>query len=276
MQGSRSRVGDVTRFAASFALALALGVGCSSGADVVTLESDGGGATPIGADGATPAVDGGAGVDDAGVSPPAKDAGSSPPVIDGGSAPPPPDAGSASSTRNGTCTPLSKQTGKAVDTSHGRLDGTLVYVLPIDGSGACNGDSAHVHLQVEVQGLVYDVAVDIGKAGDEVGWLQKTMAVPGGAWSEGWHGSDALGYRSVGLTSGAFTTLSPSNMGAEIESLLAATSKISIYCTGYTPGDNGCHDVHYQDGTSQDGAIVLDPTSPTSPILFFRFTSQSF
>jgi hypothetical protein len=163
-----------------------------------------------------------------------------------------------------------------VNTNHGRLDGTLVYVLPVDGSSSCNGDSSHVHLQIEVAGNVYDVAVDVGKSGDEVGWYQQTMSVPGGGWSEGWHGSDDLGYSSLGLTSSQFATLDPSSMASEIETLLADTSQISIFCTGYTPGDNGCHDVHYQDGKSQDGAIVLDPMASTSPVVFFRFTDETF
>jgi hypothetical protein len=264
----------------------ALGVGCSSGAEGIAPpgEADAAGPTVEDASGqAPPTADAGSTAHDSGVHPPGKDAGSPTPVTDSGSAPPdagsaPPssDAGSATPTRNSSCTPLSKQTGTAVNTNHGRLDGTLVYVLPVGGSSSCNGDSAHVHLQIEVSGSIYDVAVDIGKSGDEVSWIQQTLPVPGGAWAEGWHGSDNLGYSSLGLTSGAFTALSPSNMGMEVETLLAATSKISIFCTGYTPGDNGCHDVHYQNGTSTDGAIVLDPTSPTSPILFFRFASQSF
>jgi hypothetical protein len=48
-----------------------------------------------------------------------------------------------------------------------------------------------------------------------------------------------------------------------------------VFCTSYTHG-NGCHDVHYQNGSGQDGAIVLDPTAATSPILFFRFAADSF
>jgi hypothetical protein len=215
---------------------------------------------------------------------PAKDAAAPPYSTEGGGSTPEPDAAlpiepdasSGPPSRNSTCTPLSQQTGTAVDTTHGRMDGTLVYVLPIEGASSCNGDSAHVHLQIEVSGSVYDVAVDIGKSGDEVGWYEQTMAVPGGAWSEGWHGTDSLGYSSIGLTSSAFTTLDPTSMGNEVETLLANTSTISIFCTGYTPGDNGCHDVHYEDGTSEDGAIVLDPTAPTSPVVFFRFTDESF
>jgi hypothetical protein len=197
-------------------------------------------------------------------------------AMDAGSTPTGADAGESPPTRNNTCTPLSQQTGTAVNTNHGRMDGTLVYILPIDGSSSCNGDGSHVHLQVAMGGDVYDVAVDIGKSGDEVGWYQQTAAMPGGAWAEGWHGSDALGYSSLGLSSSQFMTLDPNSMASEVESLLANTSQISIYCTGYTPGDNGCHDVHYQDGTSQDGAIVLNPMSPTSQIVFFHFTGQSF
>jgi hypothetical protein len=210
---------------------------------------------------------------------PGSDAGSPPTAVDAGSPSQAPDAGSSPSGppgRNAKCTPLSQQTGTAVNTNHGRLDGTLVYVLPIDGSSSCNGDSAHVHLQVDVAGSVYDVAVDIGKSGDEVGWYEESLALPGGAWAEGWHGTDGLGYRSLGLSASAFTMQDPTSMGTEVESLLANTSKISIFCTGYTPEDNGCHDVHYQDGTSQDGAIALDPTSPTSPVVFFRFAGDSF
>jgi hypothetical protein len=132
-----------------------------------------------------------------------------------------------------------------------------------------------VHLQIEVSGLVYDVAVDIGQTSSEVGWYEKTMAVPGGAWAEGWHGTDTLGYTSLGLSSSSFTTLAPADMGTEVETLLASTSKISIFCTGYSQED-GCHDVHYENGTSEDGALVLDPTSATSPVVFFRFTDETF
>jgi hypothetical protein len=263
-------------------LASMLAIGCGGSADrgAANANDDGGlghgdtdGApgspsNPIGPDGdaGTPAVDAGGGA-----SPPV-DSGS--PLGTGSG--PGDDAGAAPPARNGQCTPLSDQNGTVVDTSHGRLDGTLVYVLPIDGSNACNGDSSHVHLQIEVSGSVYDVAIDVGKTGDEVGWYEQTMAIPGGTWAEGWHGSDDLGYPSLGLSSSTFTTLDPASMGSEVESLLASTSKISIFCTGYTPGDNGCHDVHYENGSTNDGAIVLDPTAATSPIVFFRFTTETF
>ncbi len=183
------------------------------------------------------------------------------------------DAGPA--TRNNACTPLSQQNGTAVSSNYGRLDGTLVFVVGVGQGHACNGDSSHVHLQIEVSGNVYDVAVDIGQSSDEVGLYEESIAVPGGAWAEGWHSSDSLGYQALGVHSSTFPLVSPDTLGTQLESLLADTSKISIFCTGYSQG-NGCHDVHYVSSSGSDGAIVLDPTDVNSPILFFRFSSQTF
>ncbi len=177
--------------------------------------------------------------------------------------------------RSAACVPSSQQTGTLANTDHGRLDGTLVYVIAPGLDPKCNGDSSHVHLQIEVQSLVYDVAVDIGQSGDEVGMLQQTMTVPGGTWSEGWHGTDTLAYPSLSLKSTAMPLQAPATIGSDVMAALETTSKVSIFCTSYSQG-NGCHDVHYENGNGEDGAIVLDPTSATSPILFFRFEDQSF
>jgi hypothetical protein len=205
-----------------------------------------------------------------------QDAASSGDADDGGESPGDASGESdAAAPRNSACTPLSQQNGTAVNTSHGRLDGTLVYVLPVSGSSACNGDNSHVHLQVEVSGSIYDVAVDVGTTGDEVGFYEDTMTVPGGVWAEGWHGTDALTYASIGVTSTELPLASPDAVAAAIESHLAGTSKISIFCTGYSQ-DNGCHDVHYENGAGKDGAIVLDPTAASSPMLFFRFSGETF
>jgi len=179
--------------------------------------------------------------------------------------------------RNAACTPTSQQTGTAVNTTHGRLDGTLVFVVPPVGNyDQCNGDSSHVHLQVEVSGSVYDIAVDIGTApNDEVGMYEEAITLPDGTWSEGWHGDDALSYKSLALSSTNFPIESPSAIANVVESLLESTSEISIFCTGYSQ-DNGCHDVHYEDGTTNDGAMVLNPSAASPTIVFFRFSTQTF
>jgi len=250
---------------------------------LLSLAACGGSSSTQKADGGSPSVDAGHATDvsfiavDASheANAPTKDAGHT-----GEDAPTAADTGMTADTgtpamRNASCTPLSAQTGTDINTAHGRLDGTLVFVVD-EGTGKnCNGDDSHVHLQIEVSGSVYDVAVDIGTApSDEVGMYEETMAVPGGAWAEGWH-DDTLAYPSIGVHSTSFVTMAPNAMASQVESLLATTSKISIFCTVYST-DNGCHDVHYENGSGKDGAIVLDPTAAMSPVLFFRFTTDSF
>jgi hypothetical protein len=261
----------------SFASALALGLcaagllaGCGGASEATVTKK---GPSP---DAGTPATTEDAGTPDQtnDASSSSSDATTTPPPGNDASPPPPPDDADAAA-RNATCTPLSAQTGTAVDTSHGRLDGTLVYVVPTGGPGKCNGDDSHVHLQVEVSSLIYDVAVDIGAAGDQVGMYQQTIALPGGAWAEGWHGADTLAYPKLGLSVGQFPIAAPATIAANVQSLLESTSKISVFCTSYTT-DNGCHDVHYENGNGNDGAIVLDPTAATPTILFFRFEGQTF
>ena len=239
-----------SRYVSSFCAGAALFAMVAACGD--SASSDGG-STSTGDDGGTASDDGGATTGDGAAS----------------------TADAAPASRNASCTPLSQQNGTAVSTSYGRLDGTLVYVVGIGQSRSCNGDDSHVHLQVEVSGNVYDVAVDIGTNNDEVGLEETSITVPGGAWSEGWHGSDSLAYKTVGVHSSDMPLTSPHTLGTNLENLLVSTSQISIFCTGYTT-NNGCHDVHYVDGTGRDGAIVLDPSSASSPVIFFRFSSQSF
>src|SRR4051794_19277293 len=54
--------------------------------------------------------------------------------------------------------PCTSNFGTALTTSFGRLDGFLVAIVP-PGGGPCNADSDHVHLQVQVNGAVYDIAI---------------------------------------------------------------------------------------------------------------------
>ncbi|MEO8797311.1 MAG: hypothetical protein ABI551_05445 [Polyangiaceae bacterium] len=227
---------------------------------------DGSAAAADGADGGGASSDAAATIDDSGASTGGDSGG-------GGGGGGTSDAGSAA--RNPSCTPLSKQTGTAVSTSYGRLDGTLVYIVGQGGSAACNGDDSHIHLQVQVGGDVYDVAVDIGKSSDEVGVDQQSLDVPGGVWSEGWHDADSLGYKSVGVHSSSLPLAKPNAVAAQLEGLLASTTHVSIFCTGYDQ-HNGCHDVHYQNGNSTDGAIVLDPSTANAPVVFLRFSGDSF
>ena len=172
------------------------------------------------------------------------------------------------------CTPLSQQNGTSINTTFGRLDGTLAYVVPQGGSSSCNGDFSHVHLQIKANGSIYDVAVDIGKTAGDVLFYEADMAIPASAWSEGWHGTDFVSYPQIGLHAGQFAPEDPATLGKKIEAELATVNHIAVFGKGYPTG-NGCHDIHYENG-STDGAIVIDPLSAKAHVLFFHFSTQSF
>jgi hypothetical protein len=177
--------------------------------------------------------------------------------------------------RTSACTPLSAQTGMAINTTFGRLDGTLAFVIPQGGSHSCNGDDSHVHLQVRANGEIYDVAVDIGTTPGDVNLYTQDLALPGGAWAEGWHGTDTLTYTALGIHAKAFAPQTPSTLSANLASELAQVNHVSIFGTSYNT-DNGCHDVHYHGGDGQDGALFLDPLSPQAHGMFFRFSTDNF
>ncbi len=185
-------------------------------------------------------------------------------------------AGGGGTSGGGDGTPTRQQCtgnfGSGLSTAHGRLDGYLVSIVAPGGSKTCNGDSSHVHLQVMMSGAIYDVAVDTGSSGDDIYYLATNMTIPDGTWSEGWHTSDSLSYKSLGISSTQLTQLSPSVAATTVENELATANHISVFGTGYNA--NGMHLIHYDNG--KDGAIVVEPQSESSRVLFFRFSEDSF
>jgi hypothetical protein len=165
-----------------------------------------------------------------------------------------------------TCT---SQFGTALTSTHGRMDGLLVSIVPPGSMQQCNDDTGHVHLQVQIAGAVYDVAVNT-----DVLYAELDVALPGGPWAEGWHQGESLDYPTTfGLHTAAFTTSDPASIATKIETELAAVNHISIFATGYGP--DGAHDVHRQ-GKNEDGAIAINPLSPKAHVLTFCFSTDSF
>ncbi|HZU81486.1 MAG TPA: hypothetical protein VE987_01145 [Polyangiaceae bacterium] len=166
--------------------------------------------------------------------------------------------------------------GTSITTAFGRLDGFLVAIVQ-PGAHGCNADTDHVHLQVKANGGIYDVAVNINSTMDpsmpEVYLLEKDMAMPDGAWAEGWHPGVRNDYVQLGLHSTQFMPMPAAMLAQTITSALANANHISVFATGYGP--TGIHDVHRRGGGT-DGAIVIDPQAQTSHILFFHFASQTF
>jgi hypothetical protein len=232
--------------------------GASTSIDASTAHDGGGPAN----EGGGPANDGGAPAHDGGG--PASDSGT---VHDSGGPPPPPkgDAGDGTPTRQ-ACT---GNFGSALSSTHGRLDGTLVSIVGLGGGQGCNGDGSHVHLQVKMNGGIYDVAVN-----SDTLIAERDLPLPDGAWSEGWHTSDALDYAQLGLHSGDFTKpSSPSALAQQIESALANANHVSVFATGYGP--SGAHLVHRNNGGGSDGAIVIYPLSTPAHVMMFTFTTTS-
>jgi hypothetical protein len=178
------------------------------------------------------------------------------------------DGGDGTPTRQ-SCT---SHFGQALTEAHGRLDGYLVSIVMPGTMHACNDDSSHLHLQVQMEGSIYDVAVDTGATGDEIFYDTKDLALPDGAWSEGWHTDDALSYASLGVTSSDLTELTPTDAPTIVAGVLANVNHISVFGTGYGP--TGMHLIHYESGT--DGALVVGPLSATPQMLLFRFASDHF
>ena len=167
--------------------------------------------------------------------------------------------------------PCTSNFGSGLAGTFGRLDGTIVAVVPT-GHGACNADHTHVHLQVLSQGQVYDVAVNI----DDGYYAERDVRLPGAPWVEGWHRGGSLDYvADLGLHATDFNTASQSQLEQKVEAELASANHVSIFATLYSHG--GVHLVHRsKSGNPVDGAVVLDPLSPKAHLIAFHFSDQSF
>ncbi|MEO9195153.1 MAG: hypothetical protein ABI445_16000 [Polyangia bacterium] len=167
-----------------------------------------------------------------------------------------------------------KQLANKIGQSFGRLDGYLTAITA-PGNGPCFADPDHVHLQVTTVDGSYDIAVNVNDtSGPSVEFKTLDVALPDGAWSEGWHSGDALDYAKLGLHSKDFTALPPSQLAKTIASELASANHLSVFATPYSDG-TGAHDVHRKNG-GNDGALVVRPTDGTAHMLLFHFQSQTF
>ena len=170
--------------------------------------------------------------------------------------------------------PCTNNLGTGLTTAHGRLDGRLVAIVP-PGNGGCNADSSHVHLQVESNGAVYDVAVNVSDGSTEdVGYLAKDLPLPDGPWDEGWHQDQAalLDYPQSGVHSADLPIQTRAQIVSAMQSELADANHVSIFMIGY--GVDGGHNVH-RVGSGRDGAIFVRPLGGARALLF-RFADQSF
>jgi hypothetical protein len=185
------------------------------------------------------------------------------------------DAGSGG---DGTPTrlPCTSSFGSAMTATFGRLDGFLVSVVNPNTTSSCRGDDNHIHLQVRVNGGVEDIAVNIASTtgNPDVDFLTLGAALRGGGWSEGWHPGQTLDYSTnLGVHSGNFTEETPTQLTSLVDAAVASANHVSIFTTGFDA--TGGHLIH-REGSSHDGAIVVNPLSASPQYLLFHFTTQSF
>jgi hypothetical protein len=197
-------------------------------------------------------------------------------VVDSGTTAP--DAATGGGTGDGTPTrlPCTNSFGSAMNTTFGRLDGFLVTILNPGQGTSCSGDAHHVHLQVKMNGAIYNIAVNVDSntGNPDVDFLTLTAPLKGAAWTEGWHPSQQLDYvTNLGVHSGDFTERTPTQLTTLVDNALASANHVSIFTTGFD--STGGHLVHRQ-GSSHDGAIVINPLSANPQYLLFHFTTQTF
>lgn len=161
--------------------------------------------------------------------------------------------------------PCTSSFGSALDTSYGRLDGILVAIVK-PGVFGCNGDSDHIHLQIEIAGSRYDVAIN---AQSDVLTTARDAVVSLTPWTEGWH--PGTGFEYTSLVHSTDFAAAP-DLVTQLTDELETVNHISIYSRGYGP--DGTHLVHYNNGL--DGAIVMKPLAAKPHVRMYRFTNQSF
>lgn len=170
------------------------------------------------------------------------------------------------------------QFGSALTDSFGRLDGTVLAVVPPADDDCAGVNSTHVTVQVTMGGAVYRMVVNVLSDSNQPGvYLFETdQPLAGSAWSEGWHTDAPLDYATtLDVTKSQFTLADQNTAIARVEQFVQIGARISVYATSSGGSDADSAHLIHRNLTDEDGAIVIDPD--TSPhYLLTAFSEQSF
>jgi hypothetical protein len=160
--------------------------------------------------------------------------------------------------------------GSELTDAFGRIDGTVLAVLPPNFQACAQPNSTHLVVQVMMHGAAYRMVfnVDANTLIDE-----HTAPLAGPAWEEGWHTDAPLDYvTTLGVHSDAFSALGTS---AVLDFALTIGDHVSVYATstGGTKADSA-HLIH-RNLPNADGALVIHADSAPRYFLV-RFDNQSF
>lgn len=160
--------------------------------------------------------------------------------------------------------------GTALTDAFGRIDGTVLAVVPPNLQTCAQPNSTHLVLQISMNGAAYRMVMNVDS---DVSVREVDKPLAGPAWSEGWHVDAPLDYvNDLDQHSADFAKVD--SVGV-VTDALELGARVSVFATssGGTKADSA-HLVH-RNITGADGALVLSPD--TAPhYLLFRFDNQSF
>jgi hypothetical protein len=163
--------------------------------------------------------------------------------------------------------------GSALTAPYGRLDGTVLAIVPPGNMQCPRPNSDHIVLEVSAAGAVYRMVVNVlSDVGPDTRVLYEEKSAPLADFSEGWHAAQLDYVTTLGAHKSDFSPHEMAELVTLVSDRLALDAKVSVFAS--TSGGDSAHLVH-RNATDQDGAIVIDPTgSPT--YLLFAFADQTF
>jgi len=197
------------------------------------------------------------------------------PVIDstsGSDAPLPPDAPFVDK-----ADPCVGSFGQDLPDGFGRMDGTIVAVVPPGHPTCPASNDDHLILEVRQGGHVYRIvtAVISTVGNPDMAFIDHAAPLAGPAWSEGWHPGINFDFvTDLGLHRLDFAPRTENDLVYSLNQRLELGAKVSVFAT-VENDPASAHLVHRTGDSATDGAIVIDPD--TAPhYLAMRFDNQLF
>jgi hypothetical protein len=164
------------------------------------------------------------------------------------------------------------QFGSLFTKSNARADGTLVALVRPSDTQCALPNGTHVVLQLSMLGQVQRLVASV----DGVAVTTHSAPLLGPPYAEGWHENVTLEYApDLGVHSTDFTPVSLDEAVTFVCSHLQVGAPVSVFAYSDGTLPSSAHQIHSNDGYP-DGAIVVDPTSPTATYLLFRYLDQVF
>jgi hypothetical protein len=171
--------------------------------------------------------------------------------------------------------------GDALTDAFGRVDGTVVAIVEPGNTRCVAPNSDHVIVQVELNGAVYRMVVNVqSDQGDPEIYILRLAGIPlpAPAFSEGWHTGLTFDYRAD-LDIGFDDPFAPFDLDGAVERVadsIEIGDPISVYASSSGGDFAGSAHLIHRNGGGEDGAIVVRPESESPTWLLFRFADQTF